>query len=72
MDQLHLPPDLYKDFRDWENLVVSAWLRAFAELGRSRRDRSQSLGSPDEISQANARRSHDNFKANRPEKAGRA
>jgi hypothetical protein len=72
MDQLHLSPDLYKDFRDQENVRVSAWLRALAELGRSRRDRSQSSGSPEEMSQANARRSHENFKSNRPEKAGKA
>jgi hypothetical protein len=34
MDQLHLPPDLYRDLRDGSNSDVSAWLCALAELGR--------------------------------------
>ena len=34
MDQLHLPPDLYRDLRDRSNAGVSAWLCALAELGR--------------------------------------
>jgi hypothetical protein len=34
MDQLHLPPDLYRDLRDGSNADASAWLCALAELGR--------------------------------------
>jgi hypothetical protein len=34
MDQLHLPPDLYRDFRNRSNADVSAWLCALAQLGR--------------------------------------
>jgi hypothetical protein len=32
MDQLHLPPDLYKEVRDRANFAVSAWLHLLAEL----------------------------------------
>jgi hypothetical protein len=34
MDQLHLPPDLYRDVRDHPNAGVSAWLCELARLGR--------------------------------------
>jgi hypothetical protein len=34
MDQLHLPPDLYRDLRDRSNAGVSAWLGGLAKLGR--------------------------------------
>jgi hypothetical protein len=34
MDQLHLPPDLYRDLRDRSNAGISAWLFSLAELGR--------------------------------------
>jgi hypothetical protein len=39
MDQLHLPPDLYRDIKDRSNAGVSAWLRTLAEVGRGRWDR---------------------------------
>ena len=34
MDQLHLPPDLYRDLRDQSNAGISAWLGTLAGLGR--------------------------------------
>jgi hypothetical protein len=59
MDQLHLPPDLYREVRDRSNLRVSALLCALAELGRGRRGRSQASIDPEDISQANAGHSHE-------------
>ncbi len=41
MDQLHLPPDLYRDLKDRSNASVLAWLRTLAALGRGRWDRRQ-------------------------------
>jgi hypothetical protein len=34
MDQLHLPPDVYRDLRDGSNAEVSAWLGALARWGK--------------------------------------
>jgi hypothetical protein len=34
MDQLHLPPDLYRDLRDQSNAGVSAWLGTLVGLRR--------------------------------------
>jgi hypothetical protein len=33
MDQLHLPPDLYKELRDRANSEVSAWLSELVARG---------------------------------------
>jgi hypothetical protein len=33
MDQLHLPPDLYKELRDRANSEVSIWLSELVERG---------------------------------------
>jgi len=49
MDQLHLPPDLYRDLRDRSNAGVSAWLCALAELGRMGKKQLQ-VGSVENIS----------------------
>jgi hypothetical protein len=34
MDQLHLPPDLYRDLRDQSNAGISAWLGTLVGLRR--------------------------------------
>lgn len=34
MDQLHLPPDVYRELRDRSNAGVSVWLGVLADLGR--------------------------------------
>jgi hypothetical protein len=41
MDQLHLPPDLYRDLKNRSNASISAWLRTLADSGLGLWDRMQ-------------------------------